>query len=61
MPNRPNLKSSNNECELVNGLLTNFKRRLATVKKKLIFDKLMVEFIEQKNVYNLEMNSDMAD
>lgn len=29
--------------------------------KKLIFDKLMVEFLEQKNVYNLEMNSNPDD
>lgn len=31
------------------------------MKKKLIFDKLMVEFVEQKTVYGLEMNSDNGE
>lgn len=31
------------------------------MKKKIIFDKLMVEFVEQKNVYTLEMNSNNCD
>ncbi len=31
------------------------------MRKKLIFDKLMLEFVNQKNVYNLEVNSDAGD
>lgn len=31
------------------------------MKKKIVFNKLMIEFVEQKNVYNLEVNSNSGD